>query len=72
MKRIYLSLIILILFSQKAFSVKLSEALIQAYKENLILNAERENINISREEINISKSQFLPSMSLLKKEKSVS
>ena len=64
MKKILLSFIFLNLLVQQAFAVKLSDALIQAYKENPILNAERKNIDISRENINISKSKFLPTMSI--------
>ena len=64
MNKLYLAIIFLTLFTEQALSVKLSEALQQAYEENPILNAERENINISKENINISKSQFLPSMSI--------
>ena len=64
MKKILLSFIFLALLIQQAFAVKLSDALIEAYKENPILNAERKNIDISKENINISKSNFLPSMTI--------
>ena len=64
MKKIFLSFIFLALLIQQAFAVKLSDALIEAYKENPILNAERKNIDISKENINISKSNFLPSMTI--------
>ena len=41
------------------------EALLQAYNENPVLNAERENIKVSlEEELKISKGQFLPSVTL--------
>jgi outer membrane protein len=63
-KKILFYIIIIFLFSQQVFALKLSEALLMAYKENIILNAERENINISKENINISKSQFLPTMTI--------
>jgi len=38
--------------------------LLQAYNENPVLNAERENIQVSREDIKISRSEFLPSVTL--------
>ena len=64
MRKILFLIITIFLFSEKAFAVKLSEALLQAYNDNLILNAERENLDISKENINISKSQFLPTMTI--------
>ena len=42
----------------------MSEALLEAYKNNPELNAERENIKVSKEDLNISKSEFLPSVTL--------
>uniref|UniRef100_UPI0040490600 TolC family outer membrane protein n=1 Tax=Candidatus Pelagibacter sp. TaxID=2024849 RepID=UPI0040490600 len=42
----------------------LSKALLQAYNENPVLNAERENIQVSKEDVKISRSQFLPSVTL--------
>ena len=53
MKKILLTLLILSIFNQKAFATTLSEALLEAYINNLELNAERENIEISKEELNI-------------------
>ena len=50
--------------SSNVFSAPLSKALLQAYNENPVLNAERENIQVSLEEVKISKSQFLPSVTL--------
>ena len=42
----------------------MSKALLQAYNENPVLNAERENIQVSREDVKISRSEFLPSVTL--------
>ena len=64
MKKIFLLLSILIFVNQTAFAVTLSKALLQAYKENPELNAERENIEVSKEDVKISQSQFLPSLTL--------
>ena len=64
MKKIILIFLAIILFNEKAFSVPLSKALLQAYNENPVLNAERENIQVSREDVKISRSEFLPSVTL--------
>jgi len=64
MKKIILIFLSIILYNEKAFSVPLSKALLQAYNENPILNAERENIQVSREDVKISRSEFLPSVTL--------
>ena len=64
MKKIFLTLIFIIIFNQYAFAVTLSEALLKAYKNNLELNAERENIEVSKEDLKISKSEFLPSVTI--------
>ena len=63
MKKIFI-LLSLSLFSQQSHAATLSEALLEAYKNNPELNAERENIKISKEDLNISKSEFLPSLTL--------
>ena len=47
-----------------SFAVTLSKALLEAYKNNPELNAERENINVSKQNLNISKSEFLPSITV--------
>ena len=65
MKKILLILLTLILVNQKVFAVTLSEALLQAYINNPVLNAERENIQVSKEDLNISRSEFLPTVTLL-------
>jgi len=64
MKKNFLIFILFIFFSGNVFSAPLSEALLQAYNENPVLNAERENIQVSLEEVKISKSQFLPSVTM--------
>ena len=64
MKKIFLILLSLSFFSQQSYAVTLSEALLEAYKNNPELNAERENIKVSKEDLNISKSEFLPSVTL--------
>ena len=42
----------------------MSEALLEAYINNLELNAERENIKVSKEDLNISRSEFLPTITV--------
>jgi len=64
MKKIILIFLSIILFNGKVFSMPLSKALLQAYNENPVLNAERENIQVSREDVRISRSEFLPSVTL--------
>ena len=64
MKKIFLILLISILFNQNAFAFTLYEALLQAYLNNPELNAERENIKVSKEDHNISKSEFLPTVTV--------
>ena len=64
MKKIILIIISLIFFIPKVFAVTLSEALLQAYKNNPVLNAERENIEVSKQDLKISQSEFLPSVTL--------
>ena len=64
MKKI-LILISLIAFSfSNAFAVTLYDALNQTYKNNIQLNAERENIKASEEDINISKADYKPKLTL--------
>jgi outer membrane protein len=64
MRKVYISIICVILFFQNSFAITLPEALLQAYKNNPELNAERENIEVSKEDLNISKSEYLPSVIL--------
>ena len=64
MKKVFIIFLSIILLNQKAFAITLSEALLQAYKNNPELNAERENLKISQEELNIAKSEFLPTVTV--------
>ena len=64
MKKILLIVIGLFLINSNAFGTTLSKALLQAYKNNPELNAERENIQVSKEDLNISRSEFLPTVTL--------
>ena len=64
MIRIIFALVLFAFLTPKAFAVTLTEALIQAYKNNPELNAERENIKVSDEDLNISKSEYLPTLTL--------
>ena len=64
MKKIFSILLFTIFFNQKLLALTLSEALLQTYKNNTELNAERENINISKEDLKISKSGYLPSLTI--------
>ena len=64
MKKIILIFLSFIFFNGNVFSAPLSKALLQAYNENPVLNAERENIQVSKEDAKISRSQFLPSITL--------
>ncbi len=64
MKKIFI-LFSLILFNfSSALAVSLYDALNQTYKNNIQLNAERENIKASEEDINISKADYKPSLTL--------
>ena len=64
MKKILLIFIITIFSLNKSFAITLTEALIQTYKNNTELNAERENIKVSREDLKISKSSYLPTLTI--------
>ena len=64
MIRIIIILLLVAFYSKNVLAVSLSEALLQAYKNNPELNAERENIQVSKEDLNISKSEFLPTITL--------
>ena len=64
MKQIFIISFISFLFITNLLAVTLPEALLEAYKNNPVLNAERENINISQENLNISKSEFLPTITI--------
>ena len=64
MIRTIIILFLVAFFSKNVFAVSLSEALLQAYKNNPELNAERENIEVSKQDLKISRSEFLPSVTL--------
>jgi len=56
---------IIIINSNLLFADEFLVYLESAYKNNPILNAERENYKATKENINISRSEFLPSVSIL-------
>ena len=64
MKKIFIIVIASIFYFSKAFAVTLINALNQTYKNNIQLNAERENIKVSEEDINISKADYKPSLTV--------
>ena len=64
MKKIILILFSVLFLNQHVLAATLFEALTEAYKNNLDLNAERENINVSKEDLKISKSNYLPSVTI--------
>ena len=63
-KKLFFISLVLSLISQNVFAVNLLQALKQAYTNNPVINAERENIQVSKEDLNISKSEFLPTVTL--------
>tara|TARA_B100000408_G_scaffold72227_1_gene55294 strand:- start:1131 stop:1358 length:228 start_codon:yes stop_codon:yes gene_type:complete len=65
MRKVFLIIIVVILGTSNVFALTLKEALIQTYKHNTELNAERENIKVSKKDLRISKGDYLPSASLL-------
>jgi len=64
MKKIFIIVVTSILYFSNAFAVTLLDALNQTYKNNIQLNAERENIKVSEEDVNISKADYKPSLTL--------
>ena len=64
MKKIFLAFLFTIISFNSVQAISLSDALLEAYKNNQELNAERENLNVSKEDFNISKSEFLPSLTI--------
>ena len=64
MKRILILLALIFFYFSNAFAISLIDALNQTYKNNIQLNAERENIKVSEEEVNISKADYKPSITL--------
>jgi len=63
-KKIYIILLLSALINNNSYAITLSKALQEAYINNPVLNAERENIQVSKEDLNISRSEFLPSVTL--------
>ena len=64
MKKIILTFFLYIFFNSNLLAVNLSEALLQTYRSNEVLNAERENLKISEKDVKISKSEFLPTITI--------
>tara|TARA_B100001250_G_scaffold358859_1_gene335427 strand:+ start:51 stop:1349 length:1299 start_codon:yes stop_codon:yes gene_type:complete len=64
MKKIFLTIIFLIILPLSAFSATLNKALKQTYENNLELQAERKNLEIQREVLNISRSDLFPTLTL--------
>ena len=64
MKKILVLISLSFFYFGNAFSVTLYDALNQTYKNNIQLNAERENIKASEEDVNISKADYKPSLTL--------
>ena len=62
MKKILVLISLSLFCFSNAFSVTLYDALNQTYKNNIQLNAERENIKASEEDVNISKANYKPSL----------
>ena len=61
----FIIIIIFLTFNQSVmFADELLTYLESAYKNNPVLNAERENYKAIKENINISRSEFLPSVSI--------
>ena len=64
MKKIFIIVITSIFYFSNTFAVTLVDALNQTYKNNIQLNAERENIKASEEDVNIAKADYKPSLTL--------
>ena len=64
MRKFFLIIIVVIFGTSNVFALTLKEALIQTYKNNTELNAERENIKVSKKDLRISKGDYLPSASI--------
>ena len=64
MKKIFIIVIVSIFYFSNAFAVTLLDALNQTYKNNIQLNAERENIKVSEEDVNIAKADYNPSITV--------
>ena len=64
MKKLHIILILSVFLTNEVFAVTLYDALNETYKNNIKLNAERENIKTSIEDINISGADYKPSLTL--------
>ena len=64
MKKLLIILILSVFFNTNILAVTLEEALLEAYNNNLELNAERKNIEVSKEILKISKSDFFPTLTI--------
>ncbi|MDC0921526.1 TolC family protein [Candidatus Pelagibacter sp.] len=64
MKKLLILVSLTVFSFSNAIAVTLYDALNQTYKNNIQLNAERENIKASEEDINISKADFKPSLTI--------
>ena len=64
MKTLITIITLTFIYYNNAFAITLYDALNLTYKNNIQLNAERENIKVSEEDINISKADYKPSLSL--------
>ena len=64
MKKILITISLIVFSFSNALAVTLYDALNQTYQNNIQLNAERENIKASEEDINISKADYKPTLTL--------
>ena len=64
MKKILIIISLTVFGFSNAIAVTLYDALNQTYRNNIQLNAERENIKASKEDINISKADYKPKLTL--------
>ena len=64
MKKILILIFLTLLNFSNVSAVTLYDALNQTYKNNIQLNAERENLKASEEDVNISKADYKPSLTL--------
>ena len=64
MKKILIIISLTVFSFSNAIAVTLYDALNQTYRNNIQLNAERENIKASKEDINISKADYKPKLTL--------
>ena len=64
MKKLLTILCFTLFYFNNVFALTLYDALNLTYKNNIQLNAERENIKVSEEDINISKADYKPSLTL--------